>query len=116
MIMREILFRAWHPESEEMVYFDAEQASRDEFIACHFLELMAGIHPTGQHLQQYTGLTDSKGVKIFEGDVVYIAGLGKELIEFPFIDLYEAELENDIGWIVGNIHQNPELLEGASND
>lgn len=75
--MRDIEFRAWHPERSEMVYFDPEKASRDEYISCHFFELMAGIHETGQGLMQYTGLKDSKGVKIFEGDVI-------ESKEYPF--------------------------------
>ena len=63
-------------------------------------------------LMQYTGLKDINGVEIYEGDIVYIAGYGNHEVEFPFIDLYHAEVDKDIGAILGNIYENPELLEG----
>lgn len=55
--------------------------------------------------RQFSGLQDSKGKDIFEGDVVRLAGYGDYTAEFPFIQLYETSFENDIGEIKGHIYE-----------
>ena len=56
--------------------------------------------PLEEYLEQWTGLTDRNGVKIFEGDMVYLAGYGEYHVTFPFIELYEAQFEGNIGSIL----------------
>lgn len=66
---------------------------------------------------QYTGLTDKKGKKIFEGDILEwdIKEWGKryrEVVTWNFQKLAYREYEwHEWCTVIGNIHDNPELLE-----
>ena len=77
---------------------------------------------------QYTGLTDKNGKKIFEGDIVASAGclwvIAYENGSFVAQDergriyytLYEHRKYICEYEVIGNIHDNPELLEGGASD
>jgi uncharacterized phage protein (TIGR01671 family) len=75
---------------------------------------------------QFTGLTDRNGVKIFEGDIVlhkgecglvgYSYDYGMFEVDFDycfagFIDISASNCE-----VLGNIYDNPELLEVSESD
>ena len=64
---------------------------------------------------QFTGLQDSQGVDIYEGDIVT---WGEGVIESVFFDdgLFQTESSclDDCMLVVGNIHQNPELLRNQT--
>jgi hypothetical protein len=62
-------------------------------------------------LMQFSGLKDCEEKEIWEGDIVYLGGYGNYKVEFPFIQLYESNYEKDIGKVIGNIYENPELLK-----
>ena len=112
--MREIKFRAWDIRNKKM--FMVSQMSfrtnwdvfrlwdNDRWDEFHI------ENPDDCVLMQYTGLKDKNGKEIYEGDIVYVAGWGNMEVEFPFVDIYTASYEGDIGEIIGNIHENPELL------
>ncbi|EAC6652944.1 TPA: hypothetical protein H9238_002933 [Listeria monocytogenes] len=79
-------------------------------------------------LMQYTGLKDKNGKKIFEGDIVNCKFFDRMVGDIAgvinFIDcvwavsdfknkrLYQL-IDVDNIEIIGNIHENPELLEGT---
>jgi hypothetical protein len=95
---REIKFRTWDKISEEMFFTDVYDG-----VPYHY-------DKNRREIMQYTGLKDKNGVEVYEGDVVYLAGYGNYICEYPFIELHDAVAEKDIGDILGNIYQNPELL------
>ena len=132
-IMREIKFRAW--DKSEMIYNVAVQNS----LAFSHGEHLTTENGEPQYiLMQFTGLFDKKQNEIYEGDILEFKNdLGRHKLHKIFyksgglcfnihdddfykspneIDFYEAcaDMQSKV-WIIqceiiGNIHENPELL------
>ena len=140
---REILFRgkcietgAWYEGQyihlHKTTYCFAGSAQRDAENEIHQIvfEQMTDWNLPNRHLRvdvipetvgQYTGLTDKNGKKIFEGDIVNFSDI---LYYIVFADgcfrigrngQYSYTLHNihSAFEIIGNIHDNPELLKGG---
>ncbi|MBR1723765.1 MAG: hypothetical protein IJ723_01920 [Ruminococcus sp.] len=134
--MREILYRGKRIDSGEWAYGDLLTCDDEmEIYSESHGENGGWVIP--ETVGEYTGLTDENGVKIFEGDIVYLYGdKGTDtqfinykalvvfvhggfcaidgtlddysLVRFDFTSTLNCE-------IIGNIHDNPELLGGDQN-
>lgn len=123
---REILFRGKRVDSSEWFegsYWLSRSAVRETtYITDGYGNLFCVIPET---VGQYTGLNDKNNVKIFEGDIlkfrsgIYSVEWDNEHSKFLQRDgQFSRELHIWIAKseIVGNIHDNPELLKGEEND
>lgn len=123
---REILFRGKRVDSSEWFegsYWLSRSAVRETtYITDGYGNLFCVIPET---VGQFTGLTDKNGVKIFEGDIlkfrsgIYSVEWDNEHSKFLQRDgQFSRELHFWIAKseIVGNIHDNPELLKGEENE
>lgn len=121
--MREILFRgkrldmdAW----EEGFYAHLKDVMRDREshrIYNRFSESDCGaFYPEWYEVDpatvgQYTGRTDKNGKKIFEGDIIKAEWGYQGEVDFDsFIYAMMESTIDDNAEIIGNIHDNPELL------
>ncbi len=128
--MREILFRAWDKTENKYKKFDGMHdtmtISREGKVEYYNLQNGSGFDE--YILEQFTGLTDKNGNKIFEGDVIHVDDYDEgwnSTVEFNggafAVDVEGKDYDyTAIGWleyeveVIGNIHDNPELLEAKS--
>lgn len=133
--MREIKIRAWH--KQQKLWFPV--------IAISWMDGWIEVEPSPDSswrtrledfkLMQYTGVKDSAGVEIFEGDIIQTTYKAEEIGEDSDVvnittvawnpasagfDRREGDMWCDLGMerdetlselVIGNIFEHPELLE-----
>ena len=125
--MREILFRG--KGIDDNWYYGVPLVFTEDYVCMttpHTYNKTVEMHTVGQ----YTGLTDKNGTKIFEGDILQFAYTGDNKgVEGIASVVFESGKFGVLwGWhkefvcldgfanttveVIGNIHDNPELLKG----
>jgi uncharacterized phage protein (TIGR01671 family) len=133
--MREIKFRGKRIDNGEWVYGafvpDALETPDNDLITWGFIRRynrdigkMETIEVARESVGQYIGLCDKNGKKIYEGDIV-ICPVHEESVDYLQLeagdknhvtrticipDCYQEGLPEDCK-VIGNIHDNPDLLE-----
>lgn len=141
--MREIKFRAWDKENEHMVYSDKYECyynfsfdSKTGNLTCAVnychCDIFGDEHDDWNELDnimQYTGITDKNDKGIYDGDIckcidedgLYQVKCDPDIAAFVFVqhdrtmfsfgDYSGRDFE-----VVGNIYENPELLQSINCD
>lgn len=129
-----IKFRAWDKGEKWMVYdvqdaYDGMWSERNSDEINDYYSYVSTFQSFTDeesfNFMQYTGLKDKSGIEVYEGDVLYHPLQGKRRVYYPYSDSIASyglrEINTGLGsilqdahavWeVIGNIHENPELLE-----
>jgi len=136
---REIKYKAWLKEEKKMVIVETidfseksiQYLEKNEIIDAYLLRttFLEDIE-----LMQYTGIKDKNGKEIYEGDIlkykfpydrrlkhVSLVKFIETEASFGLKDIYGNEIPlyritaNNYFEVIGNIYENPELLEGKND-
>lgn len=120
--MREIKFRVWNPATKKVVY-DANEINLGSNVVAEIehgslkAEYMCENESwESAEIMQYTGIEDTNGKPIYEGDIVAYQWNGMERETHAVQSIFWAWQEYlngklpTIAKVIGNVHENPELV------
>lgn len=134
--MRQLKFRAWNKQKEIMNY-DNEDDTEDYWDGIYTSDIgmvnrLLNIPDKDDYdsissfrnkyeVLEYTGLKDKNGVEIYEGDIVQFSDWPNKVIAYKDVyfagfslkgtDLFLSGFDAQRMKVIGNIYENPELLE-----
>ncbi len=118
-------FRAWDKRHKEYAYDVQNEFQKYGHMICETLDFGQVLNDDELELEQCTGLTDKNNKLIYEGDILksaytektYIVGREKHYVCWSYryknvgTTLSEGDIVNYGLEVIGNIHENSELLE-----
>ena len=126
--MRELKFRAWD-SADKMMYHNIQDGIKFDDGSCYsfdkFLRNSVGDPDMEDYhrwsIMQYTGLKDARGAEIYEGDILSFVPVDSKNFGNPykpFVVFWDEKDARFSDWsprdkveIIGNIYENPELME-----
>ena len=129
--MRDIKFRAWDGEKMRSPNLINTSNSLSP-LTCYTIDDLEPGHFDVDNLMQFTGMYDKNGKEIYEGDIVKVWGDDKNIATIFYkcacfmLEWHDGSNYDLLGWysfkrgaasdpkdfeVIGNIHENPELLK-----
>jgi len=128
--MREIKFRAWHSNQNKM--FSAEEMAIDQLTLLttgRFINVSGASQRLSKVINsmiplQYTGFSDKHSVEVYDGDIIQHCitktrfviywdqnGFAFKKKRLDNGNTYNLDVHQTLLEVIGNIYQNPELIE-----
>lgn len=117
---REIKFRAWI----KALRFHSDVTELSMSGWCEVMDYDYALASDDVVIEQFTGLLDCVSAEMYEGDICLVDGLGYCVVEIDpwhgvqfndcngqHVPAIDCVSENDVYEVVGNIHENPDLIK-----